>query len=76
MYSTYSNDEFVAFESLYGYGVKMAKATQLANIVNKIKYSNVLNEKRDGSGEYCAKENIWHLKMVGQVWSCKMVFFF
>jgi len=31
------------FESLHGYGVYTARATQLAKIVIKIKYSNGLN---------------------------------
>lgn len=42
IYSIFSNDVFVVFESLYGYGVKTAKATQLAKIVNRMTYSKVL----------------------------------
>lgn len=34
--------EFVILESLFGYGVYTAKATQLAKMVNKIMYSKGL----------------------------------
>lgn len=40
--STLSNDVLVMFESICGYGVKTAKAIQLAKIVKRIIYSNVL----------------------------------
>lgn len=42
IFSIFSNDVFVMFESPHGYGVNTAKATQLAKIVKRITYSNVL----------------------------------
>lgn len=41
-YSIFSRYMLVLFESLFGKGVYTAKATQFAKIVNRIKYSNGL----------------------------------
>lgn len=45
IFSTLSSDVLVVFESPAGYGVNTAKATQLANIVSRMIYSNVLKRE-------------------------------